>query len=84
MLTCLCLCVTLSHASRYQGGFHQAIEAKEGVPVKADSHPTASITFQVFFMFYCKLAGMTGTASSAAAEFYETYRLKVRPFWWCG
>lgn len=129
---------------RYSGGLHQAIEAKEGVEVKPDSHATASITFQVFFRcaeqshtlhtsqpalqnpmcsgganmccthlhrnivkfhcsvslvvisglsrarsclclrvwlhrFYQKLAGMTGTARSAAAEFYEIYGLRVVP-----
>eukprot|EP00879_Flechtneria_rotunda_P006052 GHRR01006365.1.p1 GENE.GHRR01006365.1~~GHRR01006365.1.p1 ORF type:complete len:696 (+),score=226.05 GHRR01006365.1:193-2088(+) len=65
--------------SRYSGGLHQAIEAKEGVEVKPDSHATASITFQVFFRFYQKLSGMTGTAKSAAAEFYEIYGLRVVP-----
>ncbi|WIA41723.1 hypothetical protein OEZ86_009068 [Tetradesmus obliquus] len=65
--------------SRYSGGLHQAIEAKEDVEVKPDSHATASITFQVFFRFYQKLAGMTGTARSAAAEFYEIYGLRVVP-----
>ncbi|KAF8056768.1 secA [Scenedesmus sp. PABB004] len=65
--------------SRYSGGLHQALEAKEGVEVRPDSHATASITFQVFFRFYAKLAGMTGTARSAAAEFYEIYGLRVVP-----
>lgn len=65
--------------SRYSGGLHQAIEAKEDVEVKPDSHATASITFQVFFRFYQKLSGMTGTAKSAAAEFYEIYGLRVVP-----
>eukprot|EP00878_Enallax_costatus_P038176 GHUV01043342.1.p2 GENE.GHUV01043342.1~~GHUV01043342.1.p2 ORF type:complete len:145 (+),score=38.44 GHUV01043342.1:1248-1682(+) len=65
--------------SRYSAGLHQAIEAKENVEVKPDSHATASITFQVFFRFYQKLAGMTGTAKSAAAEFYEIYGLRVVP-----
>ncbi|KAI8472415.1 MAG: SecA DEAD-like domain-containing protein [Monoraphidium minutum] len=63
--------------SRYQAGVHQAIEAKEGVEVKPEARATASITFQVFFGFYGKLAGMTGTAQAAAAEFFESYKLKV-------
>ncbi|KIY95062.1 preprotein translocase subunit SecA [Monoraphidium neglectum] len=63
--------------SRYQAGIHQAIEAKEAVEVKPEARATASITFQVFFGFYKKLAGMTGTAQAAAAEFFESYKLKV-------
>ncbi|GBF93826.1 pre translocase subunit [Raphidocelis subcapitata] len=63
--------------SRYQAGIHQAIEAKEGVQVKPEARATASITFQVFFGFYSKLSGMTGTAQAAAAEFFESYKLKV-------
>ncbi|KAF5842425.1 SecA DEAD-like domain-containing protein [Dunaliella salina] len=67
----------LKAITRYQDGMHQALEAKEGVPIKKETIPTANITFQVFFRFYSKLAGMTGTATPAAAEFYELYRLKV-------
>ncbi|KAG1663910.1 hypothetical protein FOA52_002673 [Chlamydomonas sp. UWO 241] len=63
--------------TRWQGGLHQAVEAKEGCGIKQETHPTAQITFQVFFKFYNKLAGMTGTATPAAAEFFELYRLKV-------
>jgi preprotein translocase subunit SecA len=66
--------------SRYSQGLHQAIEAKEGVEIKPEAHATASITFQVFFRFYSKLGGMTGTAKSAAAEFHEIYNLKVGGF----
>lgn len=67
----------LKAITRYQDGMHQALEAKEGVPIKKETIPTANITFQVFFRFYSKLAGMTGTAAPAAAEFYELYKLKV-------
>ncbi|GAX81593.1 hypothetical protein CEUSTIGMA_g9021.t1 [Chlamydomonas eustigma] len=63
--------------TRWQGGLHQAVEAKEGVKIKQETQPTAQITFQVFFRFYSKLAGMTGTATPAAAEFFELYKLKV-------
>ncbi len=62
---------------RYNDGLHQAIEAKEGVTVARESKTLASITFQNFFRMYNKLAGMTGTAQTEAAEFNEIYGLNV-------
>jgi len=62
---------------RYSGGLHQAIEAKEGVPVQPESKTLATITFQNYFRMYQKLAGMTGTALSAAEEFDKVYGLDV-------
>ncbi len=62
---------------RYNDGLHQAIEAKEGVTVARESKTLASITFQNFFRMYEKLAGMTGTAQTEAAEFLEIYGLNV-------
>lgn len=62
---------------RYSEGLHQAIEAKEGVEIRKETKTAASITFQNYFRFYKKLAGMTGTASSSKEEFFEVYGLDV-------
>ncbi len=62
---------------RYSEGLHQALEAKEGVTVQQENQTLASITFQNYFRLYPKLAGMTGTAMTEAAEFSEIYRLDV-------
>lgn len=62
---------------RYNEGLHQAIEAKEGVKVEHESKTLATITFQNYFRLYDKLSGMTGTASTEAAEFSEIYKLDV-------
>ena len=64
---------------RYNEGLHQAIEAKEGVKVKAENQTLATITLQNYFLLYDKLAGMTGTAQTEAAEFQSTYKLGVVP-----
>ncbi|MFM8926689.1 MAG: preprotein translocase subunit SecA [Rhodoluna sp.] len=64
---------------RYNEGIHQAIEAKEGVPVKAENQTLATVTLQNYFRLYKKLAGMTGTAATEAAEFMSTYKLGVVP-----
>ncbi len=62
---------------RYNEGIHQAIEAKEGVEVKAENQTLATVTLQNYFRLYKKLSGMTGTAETEAAEFMSTYRLGV-------
>ncbi len=62
---------------RYNEGLHQAIEAKEGVTVAAESKTLATITFQNYFRMYQKLAGMTGTARTEADEFSEIYGLNI-------
>jgi preprotein translocase subunit SecA len=62
---------------RYSGGLHQALEAKEAVTIQPENQTLASITFQNYFRLYDKLAGMTGTAATEAAEFAEIYRLEV-------
>ncbi len=62
---------------RYNDGLHQAIEAKEGVTVAAESKTLATITFQNYFRMYDKLSGMTGTASTEADEFSEIYGLNI-------
>ena len=62
---------------RYSDGLHQALEAKERVPVRFESQTIATITYQNYFRLYNKLAGMTGTASTEAAEFNKTYGLDV-------
>ena len=62
---------------RYNEGLHQAIEAKEGVKIAAESKTLATITFQNYFRMYKKLAGMTGTASTEADEFSEIYGLNI-------
>jgi preprotein translocase subunit SecA len=62
---------------RWSDGLHQAVEAKEGVPIKPENQTLASITFQNYFRMYPKLAGMTGTALTEAPEFYDIYRMNV-------
>src|SRR6202166_1921464 len=64
---------------RWSDGLHQAIEAKEGVPVQQENITLATITFQNFFRLYDKLAGMTGTALTEAEEFHKIYKLEVVP-----
>ena len=64
---------------RYNEGMHQAIEAKEGVNIKAENQTLATITLQNYFRLYTKLSGMTGTAETEAAEFQGTYSLGVVP-----
>ncbi len=64
---------------RYNEGMHQAIEAKEGVPIKAENQTLATITLQNYFRLYDKLSGMTGTAMTEAAEFQGTYQVGVVP-----
>ena len=62
---------------RYNEGMHQAIEAKEGVEIKAENQTLATVTLQNYFRMYDKLSGMTGTAETEAAEFMSTYKLGV-------
>ncbi len=62
---------------RLSEGLHQAIEAKEGVPIRPENVTLASVTFQNYFRLYEKLAGMTGTAATEAEEFFEIYKLGV-------
>jgi preprotein translocase subunit SecA len=62
---------------RWSDGLHQAIEAKEGVKIERENQTLATITFQNYFRMYKKLAGMTGTAETEAAEFDKIYRLEV-------
>ncbi len=62
---------------RWSDGLHQAIEAKEGVPIQSESRTLASITFQNYFRLYDRLAGMTGTADTEAYEFAQIYGLEV-------
>ncbi|MFZ0426932.1 MAG: preprotein translocase subunit SecA, partial [Acidobacteriota bacterium] len=62
---------------RYSDGLHQALEAKEGVKIERENQTLATITFQNYFRMYDKLAGMTGTAETEAAEFESTYKLDV-------
>ena len=64
---------------RYNEGMHQAIEAKEHVDIKDENQTLATITLQNYFRLYAKLGGMTGTASTEAAEFSQTYKLGVVP-----
>ncbi len=64
---------------RYNEGLHQAIEAKEGVPIMDENQTLATITLQNFFRLYSKLGGMTGTAMTEAAEFHQIYKLHVVP-----
>ncbi|HFI0256074.1 TPA: preprotein translocase subunit SecA [Streptococcus suis] len=64
---------------RYSDGLHQAIEAKEGVPVQNESKTSASITYQNMFRMYKKLAGMTGTGKTEEDEFREIYNIRVVP-----
>lgn len=65
------------HGRRLSEGLHQAIEAKEGVKIQSESQTLASITFQNYFRLFEKLAGMTGTADTEAAEFHQIYNLAV-------
>lgn len=67
----------LMHGRRYNEGLHQAIEAKEGVPVLQESMTLATISFQNYFRLYNKLSGMTGTAFTEAEEFQQIYGLDV-------
>ncbi len=62
---------------RWSEGLHQAVEAKEGVPIQRENQTLASITFQNYFRLYDKLAGMTGTADTEAYEFQSIYGLEV-------
>ena len=62
---------------RWSDGLHQAVEAKEGVKIQRENQTLATITFQNFFRMYSKLAGMTGTAMTEAAEFGKTYKIDV-------
>ncbi|MDZ7311941.1 MAG: preprotein translocase subunit SecA, partial [candidate division KSB1 bacterium] len=62
---------------RYSDGLHQALEAKEGVRVEGETQTLATITLQNYFRMYHKLAGMTGTAETEAAEFWDIYKLDV-------
>src|SRR5436853_1371763 len=62
---------------RWSDGLHQAVEAKEGVRIEAENQTLATITFQNYFRMYDKLAGMTGTADTEAAEFDKIYNLEV-------
>jgi len=64
---------------RYNEGLHQAIEAKEGVEIKAENQTLATVTLQNYFRLYGKLSGMTGTAMTEANEFSQIYRLGVVP-----
>ena len=61
----------------YSDGLHQAIEAKEGVPIKEETSTLATITYQNFFRLYDKLAGMTGTAKTEEEEFLDIYNMRV-------
>jgi preprotein translocase subunit SecA len=69
----------LQPGRRWSDGLHQAIEAKEGVPVQRESKTFASITYQNYFRMYEKLSGMTGTALTSQEEFYTVYKLEVIP-----
>src|ERR1700756_186443 len=62
---------------RWSDGLHQAVEAKEGVNIRREDQTLATITFQNYFRMYQKLAGMTGTAETEAAEFDKTYKLDI-------
>lgn len=62
---------------RWSNGLHQAVEAKEGVRIEPENQTMASITFQNYFRMYPKLGGMTGTAATEAAEFFDIYRMNV-------
>ena len=62
---------------RWSNGLHQAVEAKEGVNIEPENQTLASITFQNYFRMYPKLSGMTGTAATEAAEFYDIYKMNV-------
>lgn len=62
---------------RWSDGLHQAVEAKEGLPIQPETQTLASITYQNFFLLYPRLAGMTGTAKTEEVEFEKTYKLEV-------
>jgi preprotein translocase subunit SecA len=62
---------------RWSDGLHQAVEAKEGVPIQSENQTLASVTFQNYFRMYAKLGGMTGTADTEAYEFQEIYGLET-------
>jgi preprotein translocase subunit SecA len=62
---------------RWNEGLHQAVEAKEGVPIRQNTETAASITYQNFFLLYPKLSGMTGTAKTSEVEFEKIYSLSV-------
>ena len=62
---------------RWSNGLHQAVEAKEGVKIEPENQTMASITFQNYFRMYPKLSGMTGTAATEAAEFFDIYKMNV-------
>lgn len=64
---------------RYSDGLHQAIEAKEGVPIQDESKTSASITYQNLFRMYKKLSGMTGTGKTEEEEFREIYNIRIIP-----
>ncbi len=64
---------------RWSDGLHQAVEAKERVPIKEENHTWATVTLQNYFRLYDKLAGMTGTALTEAGEFGTTYKIQVVP-----
>ena len=61
----------------FSDGLHQALQAKEGVPIKQETVTIASITYQNFFRLYNKLAGMTGTAKTEEEEFLDIYNMRV-------
>jgi len=67
----------LKDGSRWSDGLHQAVEAKESVPIKSENQTLASVTFQNYFRLYDRLAGMTGTADTEAEEFAKIYNLDV-------
>ena len=67
----------LMKGRRWSDGLHQAVEAKEGVKIEKENQTLATITLQNYFRLYEKLAGMTGTAETEAAEFHSTYKLDV-------
>ncbi len=69
----------LQPGRRWSEGLHQAIEAKEGVPIQRESKTFASVTYQNYFRMYEKLAGMTGTALTSQEEFFTVYNLEVVP-----
>ena len=67
----------LMEGRRYSNGIHQAIEAKEGVPIRRENQTLATITFQNYFRMYKKLSGMTGTAETEATEFIKIYNMNT-------
>ena len=64
---------------RWSDGLHQAVEAKENLPIQDESQTLASISYQNLFLLYQKLSGMTGTAKTEEAEFEKIYNLTVVP-----